>query len=1036
MNQSKDHKRVCQRRWISFTILLMLAVFSFASVAAAPMEEIYPMYIKVANDNGTHFDLYSDTTHNNTYKLSPTGGGLNAFHMSNSPTNHYGCLNRTEVQRGTFYLTDTGGKGYQHEALLLIAVRGDSIPDDFSVHIKSSGYQWTPAVGTPPASMDDVTYVEGAVNETFVKDDFIYGPQNWRPFQPGQALPFYDGQNLQNTTETFNFLFVDLNVGVLGWNSGLPNCTDGGAAKVEYSIQNLPSFAAFDTYGWRLTSATDGELGWSNRLNGDDHPSGYVVIKNQSQVLTRIEVTPENPTVFEGKELQCTATALDEWDSTIHTVDIAWSSENETVGTINETGWFEALNPGTTTVTAANGTVSGSTLITVREAPRLATILIEPQTAEVMKNKTFTFTATGFDQYNTEYPDVTLNWSSDNETAGTIDQNGLFTALNVGNAGVTARNGTVSGTAEVTIISDAQNVLYVDGSGGAEYTTIQDALAACREGDLIIVKDGTYQGPVTVDKRVTIRSESGPAKTELYSSSSGFIITADGVEVSGMTISGVSGRGNYGIKVQGAADCKILDNRILSSCREGLLLNGATGTLVENNSISANGNRNNALALIGSTYNTISRNSFNLGIMTVDAASACNQWYSEKVLRYEFNGTPYTSYMGNKYRTYSGTDVNGDGIGDDPYAINTLNQDPFPLTQAPTEYRVTGAAPPARTWRVAPTGGDYSTIQAAVDAASERDTIVVADGTYPESVNVSKTLTIQSENGCTSTSVNPSRSSGFVISADRVTVSGFTISGVTGQDNYGIEVKDGRDCLITENVIRQCREGIHLSGTTRITVTNNTIGVGDNTERRALFLDNARQSTVFFNTFISGIVAIEGSTTDTSWSTPDERTYIYNGHGCTSKLGNTWPGYAGDDSDDNGVGNSPHTIAGSEIDEYPLMAAIGSYVASDDARVLSSIVISPERAIIKASETLQFSAIASDQNGEVMPDIVLTWSTDNGTVGTVNESGFFSAQDTGGKVKYNGIEVRCLGNRNGDRSPSTKDLVCRLLGQWRLCHDP
>jgi len=48
---------------------------------------------------------------------------------------------------------------------------------------------------------------------------------------------------------------------------------------------------------------------------------------------------------------------------------------------------------------------------------------------------------------------------------------------------------------------------------------------------------------------------------------------------------------------------------------------------------------------------------------------------------------------------------------------------------------------------------DYPTIQAAVDAASSGDTIIVRDGTYSENVDVNKSLTIQSENRADSTIV-------------------------------------------------------------------------------------------------------------------------------------------------------------------------------------------------------------------------------------------------------------------------------------------
>ncbi|MCX6690914.1 MAG: hypothetical protein NTW33_02375, partial [Methanoregula sp.] len=66
------------------------------------------------------------------------GGGLNALHIASSSTNppNYGQVTTTTSQSGTFYITETGGRGYQDEAILLVAVKGN-IPGNYAIHIKS-----------------------------------------------------------------------------------------------------------------------------------------------------------------------------------------------------------------------------------------------------------------------------------------------------------------------------------------------------------------------------------------------------------------------------------------------------------------------------------------------------------------------------------------------------------------------------------------------------------------------------------------------------------------------------------------------------------------------------------------------------------------------------------------------------------------------------------------------------------------------------------------------------------------------------------
>lgn len=106
----------------------------------------------------------------------------------------------------------------------------------------------------------------------------------------------------------------------------------------------------------------------------------------------------------------------------------------------------------------------------------------------------------------------------------------------------------------------------------------------------------------------------------------------------------------------------------------------------------------------------------------------------------------------------------------------------------------------------------FTTIGAAVAAASAGDIIQVEDGTYNENVTIDKALTLQSENGRTSTTVqgadgNPALGTIFVSSGtSNVTIDGFTIVGYDAA-NPGLE-----------------EAGIYLQGaTTNINISNNEV---------------------------------------------------------------------------------------------------------------------------------------------------------------------------------------------------------------------
>ena len=120
---------------------------------------------------------------------------------------------------------------------------------------------------------------------------------------------------------------------------------------------------------------------------------------------------------------------------------------------------------------------------------------------------------------------------------------------------------------------------------------------------------------------------------------------------------------------------------------------------------------------------------------------------------------------------------------------------------------------------------DYSTIQAAVDAAADGDTIIVRDGSYTENIDVTKQLIIQSEDGADSTTVTAANSDDYIfyVTTDSVTISGFTVTGATGEKKAGIYLGDGADhCTISNNTVSNNYYGIHLDASSNNTLQNNT----------------------------------------------------------------------------------------------------------------------------------------------------------------------------------------------------------------------
>ena len=98
------------------------------------------------------------------------------------------------------------------------------------------------------------------------------------------------------------------------------------------------------------------------------------------------------------------------------------------------------------------------------------------------------------------------------------------------------------------------------------YKTIQSAVDAAVAGSHIVVHDGTYRENVVVGKELanlTIVSLNGSAVTTVQAKSSDqdvFAVAANGVTISGFTVTGADGSGKAGVSLSNANECNIASN--------------------------------------------------------------------------------------------------------------------------------------------------------------------------------------------------------------------------------------------------------------------------------------------------------------------------------------------------------------------------------------------------------------------------------------------------------------------------------------------
>ena len=120
---------------------------------------------------------------------------------------------------------------------------------------------------------------------------------------------------------------------------------------------------------------------------------------------------------------------------------------------------------------------------------------------------------------------------------------------------------------------------------------------------------------------------------------------------------------------------------------------------------------------------------------------------------------------------------------------------------------------------VCPNGCDYSNIQKAINASSNGDTILVKSGTYYENVKVNKKLTLRGIGN----PVVDARTSGSAItlSANGITLKGFTATGSNGWEEAGIKVTSSNNMLIGNNASNSGYSGIFLYSSSNNTLRKN-----------------------------------------------------------------------------------------------------------------------------------------------------------------------------------------------------------------------
>jgi hypothetical protein len=246
----------------------------------------------------------------------------------------------------------------------------------------------------------------------------------------GTAIQYTATGNLVNTATQNISAFVT-------WGSNDTN-------KVDISVSGLAT--AGTATGTATISAAFNSITGSTSLTSAD--------------VASIAVAPPDATIILGTKQQYSATGtlatagsptqnLTSWAT--------WTSSQQSVATISNTGLATSQGTGTTFIAAAYALVTSNTATLVVNPATLLTIAVTPVSASVPLGRTQQFTATGtFSNNTTQDLTSVATWFSSNAlvstVSNTVGSKGLATTLETGTAAISAQfSGVTSNSATLTV---------------------------------------------------------------------------------------------------------------------------------------------------------------------------------------------------------------------------------------------------------------------------------------------------------------------------------------------------------------------------------------------------------------------------------------------------------------------------------------------------------------------------------------------------------------------------------------------------------
>ncbi len=430
-----------------------------------------------------------------------------------------------------------------------------------------------------------------------------------------------------------------------------------------------------------------------------------------------------------------------------------------------------------------------------------------------------------------------------------------------------------------------------------DYPTIQEAINHAAEGATIIVKAGTYYENVVVTKSISLRGESsgntiidGGGGTSLVV----YVDNVDNVEISGFKIQ----NGYDGIYLYNSSDVTVSGNTITNCSFRGIILSVSSSNTISGNTLTSN---YDGIELYKSSHVTVSENTIKNSRFGIAMSRSPSNTFSENTLTnntdgiYIWNST-YATISGNTIANSANNGISFIISSNSTFSGNTI-----------TSSAVSGISLSNSSNCYVSENNLRENIQIGLRITYSTSATIVKNeivGNHnPEYLGATGLVVFHCTNSEVSENQIAENDNGAVISNSQSI--NFYNNNVTNNGFHGLNIVNGNGHRIFGNTMRNNTNGICPSGGTNTQIYENTLQENE----YGIAVYGASNNFIYHNYFIDNLIQannFHGQETN-SWD-----------NGIQSG-GNYWKDYTGEDSDGEGIGDTPYIIDGNNRDNFPLM---------------------------------------------------------------------------------------------------------------------